>query len=224
MVDLDRVIARLLSSGAAAGAAGGLVAAALTSKAGRKVGKSALRIGGVAAVAALAYTAYERHRRGRDVSLAGGPSLAFLPPAADPEPRRALGVALVRTMIAAARADGKLDARETRSVSEAVQRLDLDADEKALLLDELGRSPSVDEIAASARTPEQAAELYTAALLAIEVDTEAERAWLAQLAGRLTLPLDLVAEIHARVDDASRTGASQDVAALHIPKRPVAAA
>ena len=220
MVDLDRVIARLLSSGAAAGAAGGLVAAALTSKAGRKVGNSALKMGGVAAVAALAYAAYERHRRGRDVPLAGGPSLAFLPPAADPEPRRALGMALVRTMIAAARADGKLDARETRSVSAAIQRLDLDADEKALVLDELGRSTSLDEIVASARTPEQAAELYTAALLAIEVDTDEERAWLAELAGRLELPLDLVAEIHTRVDDASP---AQGVAAP-VPKVPVAAA
>ena len=114
MVDLDRVIARLLSSGAAAGATGGLVAAALTSRAGRKLGKKALQVGGVAAIAALAYTAYERHRRGRDASLAGGPSLAFLPPAADPEPRRALGLALVRTMIAAARADGRLDAAGNR--------------------------------------------------------------------------------------------------------------
>jgi uncharacterized membrane protein YebE (DUF533 family) len=64
----------------------------------------------------------------------------------------------------------------------------------------------VQEIAAWAATPEQAAEIYSAALLAIEVDTEKERAWLARLAGELKLPDGLVAEIHARVADAAPAG------------------
>jgi uncharacterized membrane protein YebE (DUF533 family) len=199
MVDFDRVISRMLASPAAAGAAGGLLAGALTSKAGRRFGKRALQVGAVAAIAGLAWSAFERHRRGRRAPLAGGPSLAFLPPAADPEPRDALGLALVRTMIAAARADGKLDPRESEKLLAEIRRLPLEADEKALLLDELDRPVGLDEIAASAHTPERAAELYTAALLAIDVDTEEEREWLARLAARLALPDDLVAEIHDRL-------------------------
>lgn len=206
MVDFDRVISKLLAGGGA-GFAGGLLAGALTSKAGRRLGRRALELGGVAAIAALAYTAFERHRRGRAAPLAGGPSLAFLPPAADPEPRGALGLALVRTMIAAAHADGKLDERERSTLFAEIGRLGLDPDEEAVLLDELGRPAPLEKIAAWAATPEQATELYTAALLAIEVDTPEERAWLARLAAQLSLPAALVGEVHARLHEAARPAA-----------------
>ncbi len=193
MLDPDRVIAQLLSSG---------TATVLTSRSGRKLGERAPG-GGIAAIAGIAYAAFERHRCGRHVSLARGPSLAFLPPAADPEPRRALGLALLRSMVAAARACGKLDDYPSQAICAALQHLDLDKRERALLFDELGRVIGVDEIAASARSPEQAAEIYAAALLAIEADTQRERAWLSQLAASLALPAKVVAEIHQRLTDAT---------------------
>jgi uncharacterized membrane protein YebE (DUF533 family) len=190
MVNLDRVIAQVLSNGAATG---------LTSGAGRSLGTRMAMDGAIAAIAQLAHAAFERHRRGRFVSLAGGPSVAFLPPAADPDPRRALGLALLRTMIGAARAGGILHGAAGNSAVAAVQRLALESDEKALLLDELAGSMDVAEIASSPRSPEQAAELYVAALLAIEGDSPAERAWLSPLTARLALPGELVTEIHERL-------------------------
>jgi uncharacterized membrane protein YebE (DUF533 family) len=67
-----------------------------------------------------------------------------------------------------------------------------------LLLEELARPVDIDTLVAAAQTPEVAAEIYAAALLAIEVDTPAERAWLAMLAARLDLAAPLVAQLEAR--------------------------
>jgi uncharacterized membrane protein YebE (DUF533 family) len=217
MADLDRMISRILASPTAKGVAGGLLASALTSKSGRKLGKRALKVGGIAAIAGLAYTAFERHRRGQGAEPLPAPGPAFLPPVADAAPRTALGLSLVRTMIAAARADGKLDGSETAAVLAEIGRLDLAPEEKALLLDELARPVGIEEIAASAENPEHAAELYTAALLAIEVDTPAERAWLAALAARLGLASGLAAEIEARVVSAG--AAPGDAVAASAPGR-----
>ena len=49
------------ASGLATGLVGGLAGSMLTSKAGRKFGKNALKVGGVAAVGALAYGAYKKY-------------------------------------------------------------------------------------------------------------------------------------------------------------------
>jgi uncharacterized membrane protein YebE (DUF533 family) len=55
-------------------------------------------------------------------------------------------------------------------------------------------------LVASVGTPEQGAELYLAARLAIDPDEPAERAYLEALAARLELP----AELRARLDAAPR--------------------
>jgi uncharacterized membrane protein YebE (DUF533 family) len=49
------------------------------------------------------------------------------------------------------------------------------------------RPPDIQGLAAEARTPEVAAEVYAASLLAIEVDTQAERDYLKRLADALGL-------------------------------------
>jgi uncharacterized membrane protein YebE (DUF533 family) len=67
MVDLNAIVQGLSRSGAVSGFAGGLagtaVAGALTGKKGRKFAKSALKVGALAAVGGLAYTAYQRFRQ-----------------------------------------------------------------------------------------------------------------------------------------------------------------
>jgi uncharacterized membrane protein YebE (DUF533 family) len=60
----------------------------------------------------------------------------------------------------------------------------------------------MDRLVQSATTDELKAEVYAAALLAIEVDTEAEKAYLAMLRARLGLDEDLVARMHAQVEAA----------------------
>jgi uncharacterized membrane protein YebE (DUF533 family) len=216
MVDMNKLLGQLMGSGAAGGfaggLAGGLASSLLTSKSGRKLGKKALKMGGVAAVGALAYAAYQRYNAGKaampnELSGPGKTELstvpegtAFLPPKTDAAAQEHLGLILVRAMIAAARSDGRLDPQESQAIFQRIESLGLDAEEKALLVAEMGSAVDMDAIVNSADSPEVAAEIYVASLLAIDVDTAAEKAYLAMLAARLKLPPDLVTELNRQVE------------------------
>lgn len=216
MTDFNRILGQLLGSGAAGGfaggLAGGLASSMLTSKAGRKLGKQTLKMGGLAAVGALAYAAYQRYSAGQQPLSAGTQpqpktpltrefeGTAFLPPENDTAGREALGLTLVRAMIAAARADGKLDAQESQAIFQRIQALELNSDDQALLVAEMGRPVDMDALVNRADSLEVAAEIYLASLLAIDADTAAEKAYLTMLAARLNLPADLVRELHRQVE------------------------
>ena len=199
---------------APSGFAGGLASGMLTSKSGRKLGKKALKMGGIAAVGALAYGAYQRYSSGKGAAPEALPQTAqataplpavpegsaFLPPRSDAAGREALGLTLVRAMIAAARADGRLDAQESQAIFQRIESLGLASDDQALLIEEMGRPVDMDAIVNSAHSPEMAAEIYIASLLSIDVDTAAEKSYLAMLAARLKLPPELVTELHRQVE------------------------
>lgn len=182
--------------------AGGLAGLLLGTKSGRKLGGSALKLGGMALVGALAYKAYQNWQAGRQpAATTGEPLLA--PPADSPfnpgdeGEQQLLGRQLMRAMIAAAKADGHIDSAEQGKIFAAMDRLDLDAEDKAFIMDELRAPLDIDAVAGAARTPEEAAELYTASLLALDVDTAAERGYLALLAARLGLDDALVTHLDA---------------------------
>ena len=115
-------------------------------------------------------------------------------------PLAALGLILVRAMIAAARADGRLDAQESQVIFQRIESLKLDPDAQALLVAEMGRPVDMYAIVNSAENPELAAEIYLASRLAIDVDTAAEKSYLAMLAARLKLPPELVTELNRQVE------------------------
>ena len=73
------------------------------------------------------------------------------------------------------------------------------AEEKAFFMDQLRRPLNVAELAASAQTPEQAAEIYTASVLAIQPDTPSEISYLNNLAIALKLDPGLRSNIDAVV-------------------------
>lgn len=228
MFDANRILGQLLDTpskqGFAGGLAGGLLGGMLTSKSGRKMGKKALKYGALAAVAAVAYQAWQRHQAagvGSSVPGAGGsasaavppppaaetwrpppPASGFLPPPSDTAAQRALGMTLVRAMIAAARADGKLEPAETQTILARLEESDLAAEEKGVLVNELSRPADPETLARAVRTPQEATEVYVASLMAIEIDTAEERAYLARLADRLGLAPDLVQELHRQVEAA----------------------
>jgi uncharacterized membrane protein YebE (DUF533 family) len=64
----------------------------------------------------------------------------------------------------------------------------------------MGHPVDIDAIVNSADSPERAAEIYAASLLAVEVDSAAERAYLGMLAARLGLPAQLVEELERQVE------------------------
>jgi uncharacterized membrane protein YebE (DUF533 family) len=205
-MNANRVLSELLAgprgAGLAGGVAGGLASSLLLSKAGRRLGKRALELGGLAVIAGLGYTAWRRYQEGRGAGPAatarGAADLpaGFLPPPTQPQALDSLGRVLLQAMIAAARADAKLDGDERRALFEHVARIELPETERADLYAALERPVEVQTLVAAATTQERAVEIYAASLLAIEVDTPAERGYLAMLAAALGLPDSLIAHIH----------------------------
>jgi hypothetical protein len=93
---------------------------------------------------------------------------------------------LIRSMIAAANADAVIDADERAGILERAMEAGLDAKTQQFLMGELRAPASLDQIAAATR-PELRLETYAAALIAISVDSDAERAYLERLAAALGL-------------------------------------
>jgi uncharacterized membrane protein YebE (DUF533 family) len=228
----ENVLTRILSHPASSGFAGGIAGGLLTSKSGRKFARKAAKLGGVAALGGLAYAAWQRSQATAQAPTpepvrAPAPQTVNAPtpqavraPVAEPGrlPERfapqagcaeadALGRTLIEAMIAAAHADGRLDGEERRAIFDRVAELGLPAADQAELFAQLEHPPDLARIAAAARTREQAIEIYAASLLAVEVDSAAERGYLQLLAARLGLDDGLVAAIHAEAADDGETGA-----------------
>jgi uncharacterized membrane protein YebE (DUF533 family) len=119
-----------------------------------------------------------------------------VPPDSAEAEREELGKSLVRAMIAAAKADGQIDAAEKDAIFKKLETMPLSPAEKAFVFDELASPLDINAVVARAGTPEQAAEIYAASLVAMVSDTSSERAYLEALAHKLELDAGLVAEIH----------------------------
>jgi uncharacterized membrane protein YebE (DUF533 family) len=94
---------------------------------------------------------------------------------------------LIRSMVAAAYADGHVSPDERHTILGRLDQAGAGPEERRLLEHELANPCSMDAIVREVRDPDTAAEVYMASNLAITVDTDAERAYLAYLATRLNL-------------------------------------
>ena len=178
--------------------AAGLAAGMLLSGGGLgKLAGNAVKLGAVAAVGGLAYSAWQNHQKNQQGAPAQAPTQdAFIPAASDSRGREELGKSLVRAMISAAKADGRIDADEKEAIFGKLETMNLSSEEKAWVFDELSSPLDINAVVARADTPEHATEIYAASLVAITADTAAERAYLDALASKLKLDPALVAEIH----------------------------
>ena len=195
-------------------ATGAIAAVLLGTSTGRQLGGSALKLGGLAAIAGLGYQAYKNWQSGQqpqpaDASTAATTEQQLLPPpegtgfhVEDEANSADFAVILVRAMIAAARADGHIDDAEREAILGKVRLAGLGADAEAFLEHELANPVDLDAIIGAAQTESQKVELYTASRIAIEPDSRAERGYLDLLAGRLGLADALVDHIEATVASA----------------------
>jgi uncharacterized membrane protein YebE (DUF533 family) len=103
---------------------------------------------------------------------------------------------LVKAMISAAKADGKVDEAEVKGILGRVGSDTVTEEEKQFVLSELRAPLDVEGLAAGVRNPAQAAQVYAASLLAVSVDTPREEAYLRELAQRLGLDATTVARLH----------------------------
>ena len=192
----QRVLGGMTSSPAAAGGAGALAGLLLGG------GKGAMRGGVLAALGSIAASALAQSRRAEPPTttdaLPGAMRAAVTDPDADPELSERADV-LLEAMILAAKADGQLDPEEVAHIRGKMAE---DGLEQAELnrFGELARTGGdLDHLVARIHDPQTAAEVYLASVLAVTVDTEAERRHLAALAERTGLDPTTVAELHRLV-------------------------
>lgn len=123
-------------------------------------------------------------------------------PAPNPEDEGAKAtdaILLVQAMVAAAAADGLIDATERAQILHRADQAGFDAETKAFLEKEMASPKSLAVIVASAR-PEMAVDLYAASCAAIDADTEAEKTYLDALATHLKLSRETRDEIHRNLE------------------------
>lgn len=94
---------------------------------------------------------------------------------------------MIRVMIAAAHADGALDEDEEKAILARLKNTDISQEERLFILDELHQPKSISELTDGISDPSIAKTMYMLAVNAIAIDTAGERAWLDDLALRLSL-------------------------------------
>jgi len=180
---------------------GGLAGLALGTKGGRSLVGTAAKLAGVALVGGLAYKAWQSYQSGQPAAAAGTGEVLPAPQGSgyaegdgDDNERALL---MVRAMIAAAASDGVVDDAERARIMGNLQQAGLSDEAAAFLDQEMANPMDASGLVQMATTPEQAAQIYTAARLAIDPDEESEQTFLADLAAGLGLDQELVAHIDA---------------------------
>lgn len=190
------------TAGAAAGGLGGLV---LGTRAGRSLASGAVKIGALAMIGGLAYKAMQNYQAGKP--LITGATTPVAPPAGSGfEPAAVTNDAAmhyIQAMIAAAAADGRIDAVEHERLVSSLTQAGLGSDAEAFLAKELNNPRSVDELAASVQSPQEALQLYTAARIAVADNSPAEKQFLAALAAALGLDPKLTSHVDATAQAAA---------------------
>jgi uncharacterized membrane protein YebE (DUF533 family) len=190
---------------------GGILGLMLGSKKMRKMAGGAIGYGGAAAAGAMAYKAWQNWQEGKSAATAPVATQAdiahvdrkFLPDSAPATDGQPFQLVMIKAMIAAAKADGHIDAQEQTSIFGQVEKMGLDAESKAFVFDALTQPIDINAIAAAARGIEQATELYLVSRIAINVDHPAERAYLQALGHKLNLPTELIAHLDHQVEGAA---------------------
>ncbi len=213
-MDVNKILGAVTSSGLSkgllGGAAGGLLAGSLMTKKGRKTAKTVAKVGGVAALGALAWKAYSSYRDNQAASsdaVASGVGIAASSGAKlqtdqgqqfiehetfdNLDQIDSVGsdaFVVVQAMVAAAMADGHIDGGEQQRIFEQVNALELDADDKAALFDEMRQARSAQSVASLVSHQALAVEVYLASVLAVDESASAAQTYLSDLRSALNLP------------------------------------
>jgi uncharacterized membrane protein YebE (DUF533 family) len=137
--------------------------------------------GGLAAIGVMAYRAYAEHQAQQGAAAVQPQTVDRVPPAQVELHSRAI----LQALVAAAKADGHIDAREREAIEGEFTRIDPDAELQQWLHAELEKPLDPGEVARAATTPEIASEMYLASLLAADEQNFMERAYLDELATQM---------------------------------------
>lgn len=174
----------------------GALAGALLGGGGKSV-RGALGGGAMALLGAMAFKALQGSGKGT-----GQVPVGLLEPQteADRKELEQETELVLKAMINAAKADGRIDEEEIHRIVGKLQEAGADAEDQRYVLVQMQKPmETVDLISAVKGRPELAAQVYAASLMAIEVDTPAEKAYLGQLASGLGLTPEVTGKIEQMV-------------------------
>ena len=160
---------------------------------GKSASRGAVGGGGLAMLASLAFSALKKAGQ-----APAQPPRTLLEPQTTQEQQALENDAeiIVKAMINAAKADGKIDQKEIERIVGKLDDDGLTPEEKDFFMTEANKPLDLNSVVASAgNEPEQAAQIYAASLLAIEVDTRAEQTYMQQLASGLGLHPQVASQI-----------------------------
>lgn len=120
-------------------------------------------------------------------------------PDEEPSAESAEALLMLRAMIAAAKADGAIDAEERARIAAQLDGAGLSAKARDAVLADFDKPQSPAALAKQASDPMLAAQLYAAAVVGAGEVTAAERAWLDEFAKALKLDRAATAAIEARL-------------------------
>ncbi|NVK70006.1 MAG: tellurite resistance TerB family protein [Vibrio campbellii] len=178
-----------------AGAIGGgligmLMGSKKSKKMAKKMGSGALKVGGAAALGALAYKVYNDWQSKQDTQ---GVNETF-----DPDDNKHAKL-ILKAMIGAAKADGHVDQHEMARIEQALTEMGADDHVRQLVHQELHKPLDPAEIARLATSPQQASEIYLASLIVADEQNFMEKAYLQELAKQLNLSPEVTYQLEAQL-------------------------
>jgi uncharacterized membrane protein YebE (DUF533 family) len=197
--DLGGLLGGLLGGGAGAGAGGGGsglggLLGGLLGGGSPMGGAPQSRSGGgtnyaaLASLGMMAFQAYQAWQRSQASAPQEAPRTVDL--LAGPEAEEH-SHAILRALIAAAKADGRIDESERQMISTEIGRHTDDPQLQQWLDDEVAKPLDPTEVAQSATDPGMASEMYLASVMLVDDQQDAERNYLDELAAALQIEPEL---------------------------------
>jgi len=196
---LGGLLGGLLGGGGATGGGGGLggllggILGGGRSAGGYAQGRAAggVNYAALASLGMMAFQAYQNWQRSQ--AAAPQPAMRTVDQLSGAE-AEGHSHAILRALIAAAKADGRIDAQEEQLIYTEIKRHTDDPQLQQWLDDEVSKPLDAAEVAQSARDPAMAAEMYLASVMLVDDQQAAERAYLDELAS--ALQIDPTLQVH----------------------------
>jgi len=155
--------------------------------------------GGLAAIGMMAYRAYGEYQQQQGAAAVEPRTVDRLPP-----PQAELhSLAIMQALVAAAKADGHIDARERDAIEGEFRRIAPDAEVQQWMHAELEKPLDPAEVARAATTPEIASEMYLASLMVADQQNFMERAYLDELARQMNIDEPLKQRLQQQLQQAA---------------------
>jgi uncharacterized membrane protein YebE (DUF533 family) len=218
---LGSLLSQALGGGAGSGGLGGILGNVLNDAGNAVGGKQNLALGGLGALAGALLGGGGKSLGGAlgggVMALLGAMAYQALKGGGSQEPDVPLGLMeprseaerleleqnselVLKAMINAAKADGQIDKGEIQRIVGKLKETGMDPDAQQYVMAEMQKKMDTPALVAAAKgRPTLAAQIYGASLLAIEVDTPAEKKYLDELAAGMGLDPEVAQRIKGMV-------------------------